>query len=99
MFPGFTTKVSEEGISLTTTITPKKDVVIVSSTATTTVVATIAPPYGGFGGILFLINRSGADLTTVTTGNILTAATIPVDVAVPFIFSKSLGKYVVGSTT
>lgn len=99
MFPGFTSKVSEQLVSLDSTIKPKADVIIVNDTTTTTVLATIAPPFGGFGGCQFIINRSGADITTVTTGNILTARTIPVDVPVVLIFSMNLNKYVVGSTT
>lgn len=99
MFPGFTSKVSEVLVSLTNTLTAKADVIIVNSTATTTVLATLVPPFGGFGGCQFLINRSGADITTVTTGNILTARTIPVNVPVVLIFSMNLNKYVVGSTT
>jgi hypothetical protein len=99
MLPGLTSKVSEVLVSLATSISAQADVIIVNSTATTTVLATILPPFGGFGGVQFLINRSGADLTTVTTGNILTARTIPVDVPVTLVFSKNLQKYVVGSTT
>jgi hypothetical protein len=99
MLPGMTSKVSEVLVALTNSLTAAADVIIVNSTATTTVLATLAPPFGGFGGCQFLINRSGADITTVTTGNILTARTIPVDVPVVLIFSKNLNKYVVGSTT
>jgi hypothetical protein len=99
MLPGLTSKVSEVLVSLTNTLTAKADVIIVNSTATTTVLATLVPPFGGFGGCQFLINRSGADITTVTTGNILTARTIPVNVPVVLIFSQNLNKYVVGSTT
>jgi len=98
MFPGLTTKVSEQNIALATTIYPQKDVVIVTSTASTTVVATITPYFGGgFSGIQFIINKSGASITTVTTGNILTAVTIPQDLAVVLIYSKSLGKWVPGA--
>jgi hypothetical protein len=99
MLPGLTSKVSEVLVSLASSISAQADVIIVNSTATTTVLATILPPFGGFGGVQFLINRSGADLTTVTTGNILTARTIPVNVPVTLVFSKNLQKYVVGSTT
>jgi len=97
MIPGTTSKMSEEGLSLTTTINPKSDMVIVTSTATTTVVATIMPPYAGFSGFMVLVNRSGANITTVTTGNILTAVTIGQNVATVLVYSKSLGKYVAGA--
>lgn len=99
MLPGLTSKVSEVLVALTNTLTAKADVIIVNDTTSTTVLATILPPFGGFGGCQFIINRSGADITTVTTGNILTARTIPVDIAVPVIFSMNLNKYVVGATT
>lgn len=88
MIPGLTSKVSEEGIALATSISPKTDVVRVNDTATTTVLATIIPPYGGFSGILLLINESGANITTVTTGNIQAARTIPVNMPIVFIYSK-----------
>lgn len=99
MIPGLTSKISESIISLTATIFPKSDLIHVTSTATTTVVATIMPPYAGFSGILFLANRSGASITTVTTGNILTATTIANNVVTVLTFSKLLGKFIVGSTT
>lgn len=97
MFPGLTTKVSEDNIALATTIAPKSDVVHVTSTATTTVVATITPPFGGFSGIMVVVNRSGGNITTVTTGNILTAVTVGQNVATVFVYSKSLAKWVPGA--
>lgn len=98
MFPGLTTKVSEGNMALTTSISPKTDMVIVNSTASTTVLETIVPPYGGgFGGIMIIVNRSGGSITTVTTGNIATAVTIGQNVAVVAVFSKIVGKYIVGA--
>jgi hypothetical protein len=98
MFPGLTTKLSESNLPLTTTIYPKTDMIIVNTTASTTVVETIVPPYGGgFGGILVIVNRSGGNITTVTTGNIATAVTIGENVAVVAVFSKIVGKFIVGA--
>lgn len=97
MFPGLTSKLSEENIALATTIAPASDVVHVTSTASTTAVATIYPPYGGFSGLLFVHNSSGNNITTVTTGNILTAVTIGDNALVVFVYSASLGKFVVGA--
>ena len=97
MIPGLTSKVSEQAISLTTTIAPKTDVIRVTSTTSTTVVATITPAFGGFGGVLVIVNQSGGNITTVTTGNITTAVTIGQNVAVLFIFSKSTGKWIPGA--
>jgi hypothetical protein len=97
MFPGKTSKVSEENIALATTIYPKSDLVRVTDTTSTTVVATIAAPFGGFGGVTFLQNASGAAITTVTTGNILTAVSIGDKALVVMVYSQILGKYIVGA--
>ena len=97
MIPGITSKMSEGALALATTIYPKTDLVRVTDTTSTTVVATISPAFEGFSGFLVLANRSGASLTTVTTGNILTAVTVGVNVAVLFIYSKSEGKWIPGA--
>lgn len=97
MFPGLTSKVSEQLMALTTSIQPLADLVIINDTTSTTVLATIAPPFGGFSGVTFILNRSGANMTTVTTGNILAARTIPVDLLVVAVFSQTLNKYVIGA--
>lgn len=98
MFPGLTTKVSEETISLGTTIYPKADVLHVTSTATTTVLATISPAFGGgFSGLHVIVNRSGAGFTTVTTGNIATAITVGANVAVLVVYSKLTDKFYMGA--
>lgn len=96
MFSGYTSKLSEQAISLTGTINPLSDVVHVTSTVTTTVLATIQPPFGGFSGITFIANRSGGNITTTTTGNILSAVTIPNNLVTAFIYSQLLGKYIAG---
>lgn len=97
MFPGYTTKVSEEIVALSTTISPKKDVIHVTDTTATTAVATIVPPFGGFSGIMVVINRSGNAITTVTTGNIANAVSIPVDQPCVFIFSKLTALWYAGA--
>ena len=97
MIPGITTKISEGLIALTTTIKPKFDLVHVNDTTSTTVVTTITPPFGGFSGILVLVNRSGNDITTLTTGNIQTAVTIGQNVATVLVFSKLTGKWYAGA--
>jgi hypothetical protein len=88
MIPGLTSKVSESLVACSTTISPKTDVIHINTTTATTVIATIMPPYGGFSGILVVINRSGGNVTTVTTGNIATAVTIGENVATVLIYSK-----------
>ena len=101
MFPGLTTRLSEGNISLTTTIAPVTDVVRVTSTTTTTIVATIVPPFGGFSGIIFLQNKSGASMGMVTTGNI--SGTAPITVLnqrmAILVFSKLENKWSVTNDT
>lgn len=97
MFPGLTTRLSEESIALATTIKPKADAIIVTDTTSTTAVATIMPAFAGFSGILILVNRSGNNITTVTTGNIATAVTVGQNVATVFVYSKSVDKWIPGA--
>lgn len=98
MIPGTTTKLSEETIALATTIYPKKDMIHVTSTTSTTVASTIVPAFGGgFSGILVVVNRSGADITTTTAGNIATAVTIGQSVATVLVYSKLTGKWYPGA--
>lgn len=100
MFPGLTTKLSEKAVDLATTVVAEADLLRVTDTTSTTVLATLSPRFGGgFGGVTFVHNGSGASITTVTTGNILTAVTIPNAALVVFCYSKELGKYIVGTTT
>lgn len=97
MISGLTSKLSEEMISLTSTISPKTDVIRVIGTGTTTVMTTITPSFGGFSGILVVINDSGGNITTDTTGNIATARTIPQNMPVLFIYSKSANLWYPGA--
>ena len=96
---GLVSKLSEAVVALTNSISPKADIVRVTDTTSTTVLTTMVPPYGGFSGKVVVINQSGAAITTLTTGNILTATTIADKTAVCFYYSKSGAKWVVGSTT
>ena len=97
MYPGFTTRAAEQTISLTSTIQPLNDIVRVNSTTSTTVLTKILPPFNGFGGVLFIINESGNNITTLTTGNIKTAVTIGVNVAVLFVYSQVADKWYPGA--
>ena len=99
MIPGLTSKLSEKNISLATTVTQSADIMRVTSTATTTVVATIIPAFGGFSGVLFLQNKSGASLTTVTTGNIISAVTVLSNRMAVLVYSKLEGKWSVCQDT
>lgn len=98
MIPGLVSKISEELIALSTTSTVGRDLVHVTSTTDTTVLSTIVgPSLGGFPGLFILVNRSGNNITTVTTGNIAAARTIPVDMPILFTFSKLTSKWYPGA--
>ena len=97
MFPGLTSKLSESLVALATSFQPKSDVIHVTSTASTTVITTMIPSFGGFSGILVVVNRSGASITTVTTGNVQAAVTIPQNQTCLFVFSKITGKWYPGA--
>ena len=97
MIPGIVSKMSEANIALAGTIKPTTDMVHVTDTTSTTVVTTISPVVGGFSQFLVLVNRSGADITTLTTGNIATAVTIGQNVSTLLIYSKSQGKWYPGA--
>lgn len=97
MIPGTTTKLSESIVAAATTIYPKSDLVHITDTTSTTVLSTISPPYSGFSGIMVLVNRSGANMTTVTTGNIATAVTIGQNVAIAMVYSKVQSKWYMGA--
>lgn len=97
MFPGLTTRVSEENVALTTTpLFPKSDLIRINDTTNTTVVTTITPPFAGFSGIMILVNVSGNNITTVTTGNVIKAVTIPTNQTCLFVYSKSAGVWYPG---
>jgi len=93
MYPGFVTRLSEEVISLTATITPRRDIQRVTSTATTTVLVTVNPPFSNMGGILFLLNYSGAAITATTAGNIATTCSIPNLCVAVMVWSPSAAKW------
>lgn len=98
MFPGLTTKISEETGALSTITTVKRDLFHVTSTTATTVVTTIQDQFGGgFSGMFILLNRSGNNITTLTTGNIATAVTIGQNVSILFTYSKLTNKWYPGA--
>lgn len=101
MFPGLTTKVSEANVAAATSINQKSDIVRITDTTTTTQVATIVPAFGGFSGVCFLQNKSGASMTLTTAGNIAGTGSITVlnqRMAV-LVFSKLEGKWSVCQDT
>lgn len=98
MIPGLVSRLSEEVISLTTTITPKRDIQRVTSTATTTVLVTITAPFSNMGGVIYLINGSGAAITATTAGNINTTVSIPNGCVCTMVYSPSAAKWFVDKT-
>ena len=61
-----------------------------------TTIATIGPPMnGGFSGLLFVV--PGTDVATTTSGNILTAVTMPANRVTLLVYVDSLAKWSVGA--
>jgi hypothetical protein len=75
MIPGLTTKLSESNIAAAASVFAKSDIVRVTDTTSTTVLTTIVPGAAGFSQVIFLQNKSGANITLVTTGNVTGAGT------------------------
>ena len=85
MFPGLTTKISEEVLASAASISPTKDMILLSGS---TAIATIVPHFGGgFSGILILVPTAGT-LGLLTTGNIGVAVTMPQNRATVLTYSK-----------
>lgn len=98
MFPGTTTKISESAGALSTVTTIKTDLFHVTDTTDTTTLATIKDQFGGgFSGVMMLVNRSGANITNVTTGNIAKAVIIPTNQNCLMVYSKLTGKWYPGA--
>lgn len=90
MFPGLTTKLSEETIASADSISPKSDLVRVTGS---TAINTINPPFGGgFSGMMTLVPVDGA-VVLGTSGNILVGITMAVNRAVSLFWSKSASKW------
>jgi uncharacterized membrane protein len=85
MFPGLTTKLSEEVVATATTITVRKDLVRLTGT---TAIATIDGQFGGgFSGIIFLVPTEG-NVAITTAGNIAAAVTMVDQRVTVLVFSK-----------
>lgn len=85
MFPGLTTKLSEEEVASAATISAKADLVKVTGS---TAIATINPHFGGgFSGIIVIVPVDGA-VATLTTGNIAVAVSMPQNRATVLVYSK-----------
>ena len=86
MIPGTTTKLSQETVATTTSITVKADLVRLTGT---TDVATIKPNFGGgFSGMCILVPVTG-DVALLTTGNIAIAVTCALSRATLLVFSRT----------
>lgn len=94
MFPGLTTKCSEEILASAASISPKADIVRLTGTTT---IATIVPTFGGgFGGVLFIV-PTGGNVQTTTTGNIMNAVTMVDEQVCVLVYIKSEAKWHAGA--
>ena len=94
MFPGTTTKLSEETIASAATVEVKADLVHLTGS---TALATITPKFGGgFSGIVILVPTDGT-LGLLTTGNIAIAVTMAQNRATALVYSKSAGVWYPGA--
>lgn len=93
MIPGTTSKLSEEIIASTTSISPKSDLVRITGT---TAISTILPSFGGgFGGILFLVPTDGS-VALNTAGNILKAVTMVQNQVCVLVYSRKTSSWYPG---
>lgn len=94
MFPGLTTKLSEETLASAATIYPKADLVKVTGT---TSIANIIPQFGGgFSGAVIIVPEDGG-VATLTTGNIAVAVTMAQNRATLLVYSKENNKFYPGA--
>ena len=94
MFPGLTTKVSEETVASASSIDVKADLVLLTGS---TAIATIKPNFGGgFSGICILVPLDGT-LGLLTTGNIAIAVTMAQKRSTLMTYCKSTGVWYPGA--
>jgi uncharacterized membrane protein len=85
MFPGITTKLSQDTVASTTTVEVKADLLHVTGT---TNIATLNPHFGGgFSGVVFIVPTDGT-VNTVTTGNISVAVAMAQNRVTVLVWSK-----------
>lgn len=98
MIPGTVSKLSIQEVSLTNSLPVTTDVIVVSSTTSTTVLTTLRVKHGAnASAMVILVNVSGANMTTLTTGNIATAVTIGQNVATLLAYRPSTSKWYPGA--
>ena len=93
MYPGRSTRLSEETLASAATIAPKADLVKLTGNTT---IATITPPFIGFSGILCLA-PTGAAVSTTTTGNIAAAVAMAQNRVTVLVYSKLDDKWYPGA--
>lgn len=94
MFPGQTTKLSEETIASGAIVGPKADLTKLTGTTT---IENILPSFGGgFSGIVCLVPLDG-NIVTTTTGNIPVAVTMPQNRVTVLVYSKKENKFYPGA--
>jgi len=96
MFPGLTTKLSEDLVASAATIDAKADLIRVTGS---TAIATINPNFGGgFSGVLVLVPTDGT-LGLLTTGNIAVAVTMAQNRATVLTYCKGSGVWYPGAVS
>ena len=94
MFPGLSTKISEESLASAASISPTKDLVRLTGNTT---LATIVPPLqGGFSSVIFVVPVDAA-VSTTTTDNIAAAVAMPQSRITVLTYSKVTGKWYPGA--
>ena len=94
MFPGLTTKLSEDTVASAASVTVRADLIRVTGS---TAIANILPQFGGgFSGICFLVPVDGA-LGLLATGNIAVALTMAQNQVTVLVYSKRFGKWFPGA--
>jgi len=94
MIPGITTKLSEDTVASTTTITVKADLIRLTGT---TAIATINPNFGGgFSGVCFFVPVDGT-IATTTAGNINKVLSMVINQVTVMVYSKKDQKWYPGA--
>src|SRR5689334_299006 len=96
MFPGLTTKLSEDIVASAATITQQADLVRVTGNTSIATINTLGS-FGGIGSGIVVIVPVDDDVATLTTGNIAVAVTMPQNRATVLVFSHKTGLWYPGA--
>jgi len=94
MYPGQFARIGpDSAVASTTIITPPSDFFRITGT---TNIATITPPPGNIATVIFVVATDGT-VNTVTTGNIIRAAAIPINLVTMLVWSPITAKWYPGA--